>query len=378
MNDALSLSPLPPGEVGLSGPGEGVCRTNQRLARSAIGPLPPLRRRPPPLRGRGDILGFTLVEMLVAMAITLLLMAALARAFGFVGTRIRESRADTTLASSLRDMTTRISDELSHATVNLQPNTAGLEDQLGYFVYYEGPMTNATSSLFRAFLDADGNLVLNDSKYGDFDDYIAFTAVAKGNNWFTGKVPRYILDEKARELDPAFPATPAAAAFEPVVIRSKYAEIIYFASPEYSRASLPASPAYIDVDGDTDLNADGDASENGLPDRLRIHRRVLLLRPDLNLAAGNLPIRSLTVGTNTVNFMQADAWPTANNTTVVPAAVAGLGWLYGMAGVHQQCDLSVRRVLDANGLPTVNVAANSLADLSKPHNRFGTFEFPTA
>ncbi len=44
-----------------------------------------------------------------------------------------------------------------------------------------------------------------------------------------------------------------AAAFEPVVIKSKYAEIIYFASPEYVESTLgTATPQYIDVDGDTE------------------------------------------------------------------------------------------------------------------------------
>lgn len=326
--------------------------------------------------------GFTLVEMLVAMAVTMLMMAALARAFGFVGTRVQESRGDTELSNKLRDMTTRLSDELKQCTVTLEPNGGG-EDQLGYFLYYEGPVTNATSSVFRAIADpATGNVNLNDSKYGDFDDYLAFTAVAQGNNWFVGKVPRYILDAKAAEANGVAytPPTPLSIAFEPVVIRSKYAEIIYYASPEYAPTSLPASPGptYIDVDGDVDLGS-GSATENGLPDRLRIHRRVLLVRPDLNLAVdGALPILSKAIPStsSTVNFMQADTWPNASTATVTGAADTTLGWLYGMAGVHQQCDLSVRRVLTSTGSPTVRVAANSLDDLSKPHNRFAHVRVP--
>jgi hypothetical protein len=84
--------------------------------------------------------------------------------------------------------------------------------------------------------------------------------------------------------------------------------------------------------------------------------------------------------------MRADAWPTAASTganaTVIDRSDAGqanllaLGWLYGMAGVHQQCDLSVRRVIDTSGNPTPLVAANSLADLAKPHNRFAHVRVP--
>ncbi|MDE0865108.1 MAG: prepilin-type N-terminal cleavage/methylation domain-containing protein [Rubripirellula sp.] len=330
--------------------------------------------------------GFTLVEMLVAMTITLLMMAALARAFAYVGTQIQESRADTQLATNLRDITTKLQDDLAQCTVELTPNTGLDEDQNGYFLYYEGPVTDATSSLFRAD-DSSGTLELKDARYGDFDDYIAFTAVAKGSQWFRGKVPRYILNMKSAELagDAYDQNDFAGNPFDPVTITSKYAEIIYFASPEYALPSLPASPAYLDVDGDTDFGS-GAAIENGLPDRIKIHRRVLLIRPDLNLTAGAygtyggaLPQKSKTLASGgTHYFMRADDWPNATTTTVTAGANTADGWLYGMAGVHQQCDLSVRRILVENGLPMPNgfVAANSLADLSKPHNRFAHVRVP--
>lgn len=344
--------------------------------------------------------GFTLVEMLVATAVTLLMMIALARAFGFVGKKVQDGRGETTLSNQLRDITTRLSDELEQSTVTLNPTSEG-EDPLGYFLYYEGPVTNATSALFRAINDGDGNLDLNDTKHGDFDDYLAFTAVAKGNNWFVGKVPRYILDIKALEQNniAASNYTVTANSFDPVVIRSKYAEIIYFASPEYELASLPSNPAYIDVDGDLDLGS-GNATQNGIPDRLRLHRRVLLIRPDLNVvnlnalnpswpgSPGMVPLDQSGVDhfgdSLTVKFMAADAWPSANGSTINtganqgPDADASLGWLYGMAGVHQQCDLSMRRILDSSGNPTSFVAANSLADLSKPHNRFAHVRVPNS
>jgi hypothetical protein len=44
----------PPGEVGPSGPGEGNAVCQQVHCDARKDPLPPLRRRPPPLRGRGD------------------------------------------------------------------------------------------------------------------------------------------------------------------------------------------------------------------------------------------------------------------------------------------------------------------------------------
>ncbi|MCP4891517.1 MAG: prepilin-type N-terminal cleavage/methylation domain-containing protein [Planctomycetaceae bacterium] len=350
--------------------------------------MPPTQHPSTNMRDHAPRPGFTLVEMLVAMTVTLLMMAALARAFAYVGTQIQESRADTQLANSLRDITTKLQDDLGQCTVELKPNTGLEEDPNGYFLYYEGPVTDATSSLFRAD-NSSGTLQLKDARYGDFDDYIAFTAVAKGSQWFRGKVPRYILNRKTAELagDAYDPANFAGEPFDAVTITSKYAEIIYFASPEYAPGSLPASPAYLDVDGDTDFGI-GAATQNGLPDRVKIHRRVLLIRPDLNMNTGLyanyggvLPPNSKTLANgSTHHFMRADDWPNANalTPTVTGTANAADGWMYGMAGVHQQCDLSVRRILAENGLPVSGglVAANSLADLSKPHNRFAHVRAP--
>ena len=304
--------------------------------------------------------GFTLVEMLVAMAVTLLMMVALARAFAYVGRQVQESRAVTQLTSELRDVTSRIHHDVKQCTVKLSANRGLEPDQNGYFLYYEGPLTDATSSLFRVD-DSSGKPVLPDSRYGDCDDYLAFTAVAKPGQWFRGKVPRFLLAQK----DPAgyptavFPTNtgdPNDPAYQDlVVIESKYAEIIYFASPEYYPDSTATPwPTFVDNDGliDVDKNGsvDGEEVGNGYPDRLRIHRRVLLIRPDLNVALAN-------------------SEPDLGN-----GMIGGTNPKIGLATtVHQRCDLSVRRLLDANGKPTVRLAANSLADLSKPHNRFAHF-----
>ncbi|WP_231617267.1 PulJ/GspJ family protein [Novipirellula aureliae] len=269
--------------------------------------------------------GFTLVEMLVAMAVTLLMMAALARAFAFVGERVRDSRGNVGLTNELRDVTTRLRDELSRCTVTLEPNTGGL-DQAGYFLYYEGPMSNATSSIFGDTVKEDvaekGQPV--SSRYGDLDDYLAFTAVAEPGSWFTGKVPAYVLTGAA-----AVPNAPM------VSIQSKYAEIIYFAN-----ADRDATGTIIDLDDD------------GLPDRVSLYRRVLLIRPDLNSLA------------------------TITGIPYTPLMPAVPNWLTAMADVHQMCDLSLRRGIDSNGNATGEVFANSLADLSKPHNRFAHVRKP--
>lgn len=311
---------------------------------------------------------FTLIEMMIAMAVTLLLMAALGRGFAFIGETIRDSRAQVELTNELRDITNRLQTDLANCTVSLQPCVTA-NDPSGYFVYYEGPITDATSSLFLAEI-VDGSTQTAHSRYGDFDDYLAFTAVASGDNWFTGKVPRFVLDQKTAQLSGAAynPTAFGGNPWDPVVIQSKYAEIVYFASPDYIRADLPTTINPIDFDG------------NSLPDNIRLHRRVLLIRPDLNVN-GAITNRDFTINGTSFPFMKADSWPaiTAATNDTVTAASAPIwanAWIYGMAGVHQQCDLSLRRVLDANGSPTQAVAANSLNDLALPHNRFAHVRVP--
>jgi prepilin-type N-terminal cleavage/methylation domain-containing protein len=311
---------------------------------------------------------FTLIEMMVAMAVTLLLMAALGRGFAFIGETIRDSRAQVELTNELRDITNRLQTDLASCTVSLQPCLTPNEPA-GYFMYSEGPLTDATSSLFLSEI-VDGSVETPHSRYGDYDDYIAFTAVAAGDNWFTGKVPRFVLDQKTAQFNNVAynPTNFGGNPWDPVVIQSKYAEIVYFASPDYVREQLPTGINPIDFDG------------NSLPDNIRLHRRVLLIRPDLNVN-GAITNRDFTINGVSYPFMRADQWPsiTAGTNETVTAAAApiwGDAWIYGMAGVHQQCDLSLRRVLDANGLPTRAVAANSLSDLSLPHNRFGHVRVP--
>lgn len=270
----------------------------------------PMRIMSPPARRDGTRPGFTLVELLMAMAATLLMMAALARAFAFVGTNIRNSRAEIQLSNELRDITMRIGDELSRCTVSLEPNL-GQSDQAGYFMFHEGPVTNVTSSIFLTTGSAAAPETPA-SRYGDFDDYLAFTAVAPEGTWFSGKVPQGVLD--------------GSGATTLVTIQSRYAEIAYFVAPDLVTG---------DVDG------------NGMPDRFRLHRRVLLIRPDLNNGGGVLPFYTL-----------------------------GSAATPDMPSVHQTCDLSIRRVLNSSGANTAQVAANSLADLTQPHNRFAHVRVP--
>lgn len=341
--------------------------------------------------------GFTLVEMLIAMAVTLLLMAALSKAFGLIGENVRESRVAIDLTNQTRSVTSRLRDELSRATTVANPPVTADSGE-GYLVYYEGPLTDATTTILGASPNAANENTYQDAKYGDCDDYLAFTAAAKGDNWFRGTVPRFVLDAKTAELNSTgyssgdFPGNP----LDPIVITSKYAEIVYFVAPEYQTAvddddatkrifvyGTDGSPQFVDEDG------------NLIPDRMNLHRRVLLIRPDLNLSSGQLAIYRFSNGTQSVEYMIPDRWPTdtASQATEFPViktqVTNGLSqpqtaqaWRFGLSAIHQQCDLSVARVNNAGGRPVAGlgvagVSANSLADLSSPENRFAHIRVPS-
>lgn len=351
---------------------------------------------------------FTLVELLIAMTITLLLMAALAKSFGVIGKSIKEGRSQVSISSKLRGVSFRIRTDLRSRTATVTPPLSSTSGS-GYFMYYEGPLTEHTMGLFGAEATrtlTDGTVLgetdtgffasapqktatyRRHGRVGDFDDYIAFTAEASGDQWFTGKVPAYLVEDNLT----------GAAQMEPRVIRSKFAEIIMWASPEWEVDSATnllqlathargGMPLYKDIDNDL------------IPDRVVLHQRTLLIRPDLNA------IRPITVGGG--NSFNANVLRPLNNLGAAgnvpaplqnfyPIGAGGLypayavpssatdtrdmltsNWLVGMAPMHHFFDLSLRRVIDPEtGEPGSFVAANSLADLVQPHNRFAHVRYP--
>ncbi len=358
--------------------------------------------------------GFTLVELLIAMTITLLLMAALGKSFALVGRTMKAGRSQVTLSSKLRSLSYRVRSDLRNRTTEARPRVIGSKEAGGYITYYEGPLTEQTWAVYGAepIRDDDGVLVgagsapftalTNNptyrrfSRYGDFDDYLAFTAKAPGDSWFTGKVPRYMVDDTVA-LNPIL-------AMEPTVIRSKYAEIIIWAEPEYqvdpATRLLVSSPI-------TGMPLYKDSNNDYVPDSVTLHQRILLIRPDLNLRgnigitpagdafeseflrslAGNVaapaavpaalenvyPIGAIGIPARTpYNPNYVD--PTSDT---VPAALFNSNWLVGMAPLHQFFDISLRRVVHpVTGEPTGYAAANSLEDLVEPHNRFGHVRYP--
>jgi prepilin-type N-terminal cleavage/methylation domain-containing protein len=136
--------------------------------------------------------GFTLLEMLVVVALVVLLMTVLVSIFSAATSAISVSRAYAALDQNLRMLDGTIRRDLDGATAKFTPGTVDPRDNRGYFEYGEN-----------AFADLQGE---------DTDDYLRFTAKAPEGQPFTGRV--WVPNGNQ--------------AIQPITFTSDYAEIIYF------------------------------------------------------------------------------------------------------------------------------------------------------
>lgn len=169
--------------------------------------------------------GFTLVELLVAMSVTLILILALSQTFAMVGDTVSKGRANIELTGNLRSVCNRLQSDFDGLTCPVRPWIDSSQG-LGYFEYLEGAMCDASEVSFL-------------SLQGDVDDVLMFTCRSPEAP-FVGRVQAEIVGG-------------AAGTF--TTITSPVAEVLWWTQQE------PISG------------------------RFRIHRRVLLVRPDL----GTLP-----------------------------------------------------------------------------------------
>ncbi len=229
--------------------------------------------------------GFTLVEVLIATTITLLMMAALAQGFKRLSDGMAVGRAKLTLNDRLRSVGAILRSDLEGVTIRPAPPTGSLRGT-GYFEYYDGPITDYSTTVNNLDLTAATDQEkIPTSRFGDVDDVLMFTAKATGEP-FKGKVPRAII--KARQNVDAGLAPGAGITtidwntYD--IVASDYAEIIYFMLPVMSADSNGnlVNPA-------TGVPNAIMSKNPGFPDEYRLFRRVLLIRPDLNI-----PLQSIT------------------------------------------------------------------------------------
>jgi len=296
--------------------------------------------------------------MLVAMAVTLILIGALSQAFAIVGQTVAQGRAAIELSGNLRSVANQLQEDLAGVTVAVRPWT---EDRAGegYLEIVEGTWDSQRLRSFTynavnytvpwvstdrdwngdgvketrqdadgvggddVWQDADTNTVpdilesdlalATQTHYGDIDDVLAFTTRSAA----TPFVGQYTDPTGAQQT-----------------AQSPLAEVVW----------------WIQYD---DRNETGTRE---VEEPFIIYRRVMLVVPTIQI--GTLPsgvVRS---------------WVGAGN--AFAASAAGLANLHAaLAEFYNKNDLSVRLRwwVDSNGI-NVKLIANSLADLTRRENRF--------
>lgn len=198
----------------------------------------------------------TLVEVLIALAITLLILLSMTQAFTVASREIGIGRNRLLVAERVRDAADLVRLDLERLSLNVRPTYSSAEGQ-GYLEIVDRPFRDMT------FLDSPSNLL------GDIDDILMFTAVS--------------------------PDRPFKGRFDGRIIESTEAEIIYFTR-------------HVDSNGNGVID---------YGDQIRLYRRVLLIRPDLtsmvsgSLASNNVVYRSVFRFNEFVNTNGLDpAWLT--------------------------------------------------------------------
>lgn len=250
--------------------------------------------------------GYTLIEVLMATALSLMLMAGVAGVIGTVSESINDTRALLEKADQLRGTREFLARDLGDATAPLYlPPPLRPEANAGYFQYTEGPFGPLWMPGM-VFINADRGE--SDTTVGDTDDMLMFT-VKRKDRPFVGRVL-----QKRAPLPGETPDSNSPDGLGDYVINrtaeSFVAEIAWF------------------VRGRT------------------LYRRVLLVLPEFDA--------DLRTDAREIQLLDD---PT-NDFPVIAQANEGYGFFANY-------DLSVR--FDPSN---ARLVANTLADLTKPENRF--------
>jgi len=214
-----------------------------------------LRRREAAEFGR-RVRGFTLLEVMVALTITLILMGLIVEVFSRIGKGVNNSRANMELNDQLRNAKHRLIQDLRGVTCPMTPPLDPFMN-LGYFEYVEGPRV-ASSQIWNRSGSSGGDYGVDlgdapssttrvvNSTFGDTDDLLMFTTCSFDGEPFVGKggVRNGI----------TFGA------------QSRFAEVAWFL--RRVRASQAASVRVVNGNND------------GHPEFFTLHRRTWLVLPD--------------------------------------------------------------------------------------------------
>jgi prepilin-type N-terminal cleavage/methylation domain-containing protein len=201
-----------------------------------------------PLKPQASGRGFTLVEMLVAMVLTLILVTSIAQFYAIIGDSVKDGRAMIEVSGRVRAAVNRLHEDLQNLTCPIQPWTDDGRDA-GYFEYLEG-RGNDFDANGEGTADATGTTTLLNNgvttAIGDGDDLLGFTI---------------------RSLDKPLTGRLLVGA-NTTITSSQFAEVVWWM-------------------GFTDLPDPSTGNPNGVWDFNEprfVYRRQLLIRPDLTFS----------------------------------------------------------------------------------------------
>lgn len=139
-------------------------------------------------RAAGRRCGFTLVELLWSMTLSLVVMAAVASLFGVFTRSLTQAQAAADLSARMRTGAWRLRQDLSGVTVDLMPPVRP-ESESGYFEYFEGWRKDAHAAHGRG-----GQMLV-----GDVDDVLMFTTRSEGQP-FVGRYGTETIESPVAEV----------------------------------------------------------------------------------------------------------------------------------------------------------------------------------
>lgn len=266
-------------------------------------------------------LGFTLVEILTSVTLSLMLMYAVARIFTRVGGTMNETTSIMSMSSQLRNAKDTLTADLEGVTCPIAPpRNSNLND--GYLCYVEGmgaPIhrlysngggpcafsTDCTALDTERYLDKgldanamDGleveNYLACDNTVGDMDDILSFTTRAPEGSFF-----------KARYIEPIRDDSGVITDARIGIYETEYAEVVWFLrGTTLYRRVLPIIPDSVLQDSLNSLT-ERDAEGNVVPSRVA---NALEIRDPDRLQRGMGFYRYYDVSVHMGN----NGWPVAN------------------------------------------------------------------
>ena len=305
------------------------------------------------LSGKGK--GYTLVEVMIAVTLTLVLMYALAAIFGRVTSIMTQTQDILSMTNNLRAAKDRLREDLENLTV---PHLKAPTSKYGFFSYSEG-LGNAFVSLNLDYVsykfpdsppislirpqnshscygNFDRRTPIFDTTVGDTDDILSFTVRAPAGKWFRGRCFK----------DDLGPSDYLASIDDNIeMIESEYAEVIWF------------------LRGTT------------------LYRRVLLIVPDEFLEKRLLSVNNyiryqILNGNDQYSNLYRNNLPDGTWNPLLPSSGYGFYRFFDISVHYDNDPILTLEDIDGERKQVSRVVANSLHDLANRKNRFGYWASP--